>query len=63
MSVVVTADERDKSRHLFTFDVSRQGLMHSLEPRLRKTCGAHLQLLALVNRMMLHFVLPGSTIR
>jgi hypothetical protein len=49
MNFVMTADESDEARHLFPFDESGQNLMHSLEPRLRKTCSAHLQLLALVN--------------
>lgn len=41
MNVVMTADKRDEPRQLFTVDVSGQHLMHSLELRLRKTCGAH----------------------
>src|SRR5215813_9791705 len=34
VKVVMTADERDESGHLFTFDVSGQHLTHSFEPRL-----------------------------
>jgi hypothetical protein len=33
MNVVVMADESNQSRHLFTFDVSRQHLVHSPKPR------------------------------
>jgi hypothetical protein len=47
MNVVMTADERDEPRHVFTLDVSGQNLVHSVDPRLRKTCHSHVQLLAL----------------
>jgi hypothetical protein len=37
MNVVMMIDQRNEPGHLFTFDISRQYLMHSLEPGLRKT--------------------------
>ena len=50
MNVVMMTDERYEARHFLTLDVSRQYLLHSLEPRLRKTSGVHVPLLVLVGR-------------
>jgi hypothetical protein len=46
VNVVMTTDERNQPRQLFTLNVSGQHLMHSREPRLRKTGGVHVQLLS-----------------
>jgi hypothetical protein len=42
VSRFIGAGSLSDTGHLFTVDVPRQHLMHSLDPRSRKTCHVHL---------------------
>ncbi len=55
MYVIMMTDQRDDPGNLLALDISRQHLMHSLEPRLGKTCSAHIRFLAAADSSCFHF--------